>query len=79
MGWDGQGREREKRKGRERKRRLREERGYSPQTSLRGAATDNDFVLWYLKCTITSVIQGSTYCQWQTHVRVADSAVVNQS
>ena len=33
MGWDG-GRERERRKGRE-----SEERGYSPQTSIPGAAT----------------------------------------
>ena len=40
MGWDGKGRERERRKGRE-----REERDYSPQTSIPGAATDEDGIV----------------------------------
>ena len=41
MGWDEEGRERERRKGRE-----REERGYSPQTSIPGAATAKHHCGW---------------------------------
>ena len=37
MGWNGKGRERENRKGTE----MPEERDYSPQTSIPGAATDH--------------------------------------